>query len=345
MMLDQYSQPEELLADESFLNWYFKTGGKDGQQWEEWMNAGDGNRELARQAIALLELTRLPEREIPGEQIDRATSRLSAAIDGLGENNSGRRAAKTTRVLPLKGRRRWIAAACCVGTLVAGGVLYSVGHSRRSEIRTEYGQLGQRVLPDGTEVTMNANSGLQLASRWEKGADREVWVSGEAFFHVTHTPEKSRFIVHLNDCDVIVTGTQFNVVNRPGKENVMLEEGSVILHTGGGREISMRPGDFVAVKGDQAESAMVRPDSLMAWRNRTVFLDSTPLRELVNIVYDQYGVRIHLAGDSTGSKTITAILPNNNLEKLLKGLEMTREFEVTRQDGGEITIAARQTQK
>jgi transmembrane sensor len=345
MMLDQYSQPEELLADESFLNWYFKAGGEDDRQWEEWMNAGGGNKELARQAIALLELTRLPERKVPDEQIDRATSRLTAAIDGLGENNSGGRAAKTTRVLPLNGRRRWIAAACCAGLLAAGGVLYLVSHSRHSVIRTEYGQLGQQVLPDGTEVTMNANSRLQLASGWERGADREVWVSGEAFFHVRHTPEKSRFIVHLEDCDVVVTGTQFNVVNRPGKENIMLEEGSVILHTAGGKEINMRPGDFVAVKGDQAEPAVVRADSLLAWRNRTVFLDSTPLRELVNIVYDQYGVRIHLADDSTGSKTITAILPNNNLEKLLKGLEMTREFEVTRQDGGEITIAAHQTQK
>jgi ferric-dicitrate binding protein FerR (iron transport regulator) len=336
-MLDQYSQPEELLSDESFLNWYFKTGGEDDRQWEEWMNAGEGNKELARQAVTLLELTRLPERKLPDEQIDLAASRLFDAID--------RRAANTTPVLPLNGRRRWIAAACCVGLLAAGGVTYLVSHSRHSVIRTEYGQLGQQVLPDGTEVTMNANSRLQLASRWERGADREVWVSGEAFFHVRHTPEKSRFIVHLNDCDVIVTGTQFNVVNRPGKENIMLEEGSVILHTAGGKEISMRPGDFVAVKGDQAEPAAVRADSLLAWRNRTVFLDSTPLRELVNIVYDQYGVRIHLAGDSTGSKTITAILPNNNLEKLLKGLEMTREFEVTRQDGGEITIAAHQTQK
>jgi transmembrane sensor len=337
MMLDQYSQPEELLADESFLNWYFKAGADDDRRWEDWMDAGEGNRELARQAIALLELTRLPEPKIPEAQIERATSRLFDAID--------RRAANRTRVLPLNGRWGWIAAACCAGLLAAGGVLYLVGHSHRSVIRTEYGQLGQRVLPDGTEVMMNANSRLQLASRWEKGADREVWVSGEAFFHVTHTPEKSRFIVHLNDCDVIVTGTQFNVVNRPDKENILLEEGSVILHTAAGKEISMRPGDFLAVKGDQAELAIVRPDSLLAWRNRTVFLDSTPLRELVNIVYDQYGVRIHLTGDSTGSKTITAILPNNNLEKLLKGLEMTREFQVTRQVDGEITIAALRTQQ
>ena len=88
MMLDQFSQPEELLADESFLNWYFKAGADDDRRWEDWMNAGEGNRELARQAIALLELTRLPEPKIPEAQIERATSRLFDAIDRRAANRT-----------------------------------------------------------------------------------------------------------------------------------------------------------------------------------------------------------------------------------------------------------------
>lgn len=341
MQLDQYSQPEELLADDSFLNWYFKTGGGEDRVWEEWMNADEGHMNLVRQAVELLELSRLPEREIPREQIERATDRLLAGIEKI----SGNGAAKGARRLPLRRVRVWIAAACCVGLLGAGFLLYSRYDSRSSEIRTEYGQLGEQVLPDGTEVTMNANSRLEFAPGWKKGTDREVWVKGEAFFHVSHTPEKSRFIVHMDRCVVIVTGTRFNVVNRPGKENVMLEEGSVTLRATSGKVINMRPGDFVAFDQDQQpELSAVRPDSLMAWKKRMVFLDNTPIRELVNIVYDQYGVQLHLAGDSTGSKTITAILPNNNLEVLLKGLETTSEFEVIRKDGV-ITIAARSTQK
>jgi hypothetical protein len=64
----------------------------------------------------------------------------------------------------------------------------------------------------------------------------------------------------------------------------------------------------------------------------------------VNIVYDQYGVRLQLAGDSTAKKTVTGILRNNSLEELLKALEMTREFDVIgKQDSGGITIVARPT--
>ncbi len=44
---------------------------------------------------------------------------------------------------------------------------------------------------------------------------------------VKKTTEKRRFIVHTGGMDIIVTGTQFNVVNRDGERNVLLKEGSV----------------------------------------------------------------------------------------------------------------------
>jgi transmembrane sensor len=343
-MLDQYSQPEQLLADDAFLNWYFKTGDGQDQAWEEWINADAGRQELVQQAIELLEMARLPEKQIPAGQIQRAEARMLAGIDRPEATMLAGIDRVGARTIRLSRSRQWIAAACLLGVLLTGTVLYRAFYVR-SAIRTEFGQLSQQVLPDGTEVTMNANSRLQYAPNWKTGADREVWVNGEAFFHVTRTPEKSRFIVHLDYGDVIVTGTRFNVVNRPGKENVMLEEGSVTLRASCGKVINMHPGDFVALDKDKVENEKVRPDSLMAWTKRTLFFDNTPLRDLVDIVYEQYGVRIQLAGDSPEEKTIFGIMPNNNLEKLLESLQGTGQFEVSRQEGGVITITARPAQK
>jgi transmembrane sensor len=343
IMLEHYSQPEELLADDSFLNWYFKTGGGEAGAWEEWMAADAENRALALKAVELLELIRLREREIPAEQVGQASERLLAGIGRLGDGQTGD-AAYRLRRLPFYRSGRWIAAACALVIITTGMLFYRAYQSRSSEIRTEYGQFGEQLLPDGTEVTMNANSLLKYMPEWKPGADREVWVRGEAFFHVVKTPEKSRFIVHLDDCDVIVTGTRFNVVNRPGKENVMLQEGAVMLHASSGKELSLQPGDFVTVARNGMEKVSARPDSLMAWKERRLFFDHTPLPELVNIVYEQYGVRLQLAGDSTAKKTVTGIMRNDNLDELLKALEMSNEFEVTgKQDSGGITIVARPT--
>ncbi|HEX9512690.1 MAG TPA: FecR domain-containing protein [Puia sp.] len=316
-MLDNYREPEDLLSDESFLAWYFKTGEGQGMVWEHWMAANPGRKDMVQQAIEILNTTRLPEKEVPASQVDRAESALLQKI--------------ATLPVPLYKDRRWIAAACILVLLTAG---LFITRSRRPEVKTDYGQISLQQLPDGTDVTMNANSKLSYSPGWKEGADREVWVSGEAFFHVRKTPQKSRFIVHTDHFDIIVTGTQFNVVNRGGKDNVLLQEGSVILHGRDGRELNMIPGDFVEFNSAQLEKRPAKNDSVLAWKEQKLVFDQTPLRELVAIIKDHYGITVKLADDSLGDKKIVAILPNNNLDVLLKSLEATSEFDVIRQEDG-----------
>jgi ferric-dicitrate binding protein FerR (iron transport regulator) len=105
------------------------------------------------------------------------------------------------------------------------------GGGQNPEFKTAYGEIKEQQLPDATEVTVNANSRIICSKGWQDGKDREVWMKGEAFFHVRKTPLKSRFIVHTDHFAIIVTGTQFNAVNRGGRANVMLREGSVNLRT------------------------------------------------------------------------------------------------------------------
>ena len=198
---------------------------------------------------------------------------------------------------------------------------------------TPYGQLMVQQLPDGSEVTINANSRIRFANDWKDGGEREVWIEGEAFFHVRKTLNHSKFIVHTDRFDVIVTGTQFNVVNRPRNANVMLHEGSVILHGKDGQQLDMAPGDFVQWDGRNLRRRDVQRDSVLAWRDRTLFFDRTPLKDVVGIIEDQYGVKVQLADSSLADSTITGIMPNNNLEKLLQAMQATKNFDVIRKDG------------
>jgi len=221
------------------------------------------------------------------------------------------------------------------GWLVVAGIR----HGQTPEVKTEYGQVRSQQLPDGTAVTMNANSQLRYSSDWVEGKEREGWVNGEAYFHVTKTASHSRFIVHATHFDIIVTGTQFNVVNRHGKDNVLLQEGSVMLRTGDGKTLTMSPGDFVAYDTFLVHQHNPRPDSVLAWKEQKLVLDRTPLRDLVTIIGDHYGVPVMLADDSLGEHPISAILPNNNLDILLKSLAATGDFDIDRSfTGDSITI-------
>jgi transmembrane sensor len=143
---------------------------------------------------------------------------------------------------------------------------------------------------------------------------------------------KSRFIVHANHFDIIVTGTQFNVVSREDKSNVMLKEGSVILHnTESGNDVRMVPGDFVEYRKAGLEKKLAKTDSVLAWKDRKLVFDNTPVSELVRIVREHYGVTVIPADDSVAAQTISGIMPNDNLEVLLQTLEATGIFKVTRE--------------
>jgi transmembrane sensor len=343
-MAKNYNEPEDLLSDESFLAWYFQTPGSKQQQWDNWMSSHPEQAQLVQQAISLLEATRLHELSIPLQQIAAAEERLFNKIDQLPAGTAATSPISgdtySAKVLPLFNRSRRMVAAAVAVLLIAGLIVTAVLSSKGTAIKTTFGELARRQLPDGTEVMMDANSSIRFGDNWQEGTDREVWMRGEAFFHVRKTRQNSHFVVHLDDADVIVTGTKFNVINRHGAENIMLEEGTVILRGPNGRELQLSPGEFVDLREKQWEKKAVQRDSLMAWKEQKLVFDGTPLRELVNIINDHYGVHIKLADSSIGDQTISAILPNNNLEVLLRSLEATAEFDISK-DGDQIVIRAR----
>jgi transmembrane sensor len=283
--------------------------------------------------VKLLDTTRIPEREITGQQLATAEASIMDKISRLQPSTAG-------RTVPLLSRRRWMAAASILLLLAAGLFITKTILPGRPQVSSGFGQIREQRLPDGTDVVMNANSKFTYTPGWKDGADREVWITGEAFFHVSKTPMKSRFIVHTDHFDIIVTGTQFNVVNRHDLDNVMLQEGSVIIHSADGKELNMAPGDFVEFKKDIVKKVPARNDNILAWKDHKLVFDYTPLRELVSIIHDQYGVDVQLAGDSIGAKTITGILPNDSLDILLQSLEGTGDFEVEK-SGNDIIIRGR----
>jgi transmembrane sensor len=339
-MPDNFSEPEDLLSDESFLAWYFKTGKADDSTWDQWMAGNPERTLLVKQAVDLLQVTLLREPPVPMEQVQKAEARL---LDRLVEDITRPEVRPEVQadLRPLYSfRRRSRMVAAAVLLILATGLLITVRHrDSQQEWKTQYGQIDRRQLPDGTVVTMNAHSQLRYKNDWATTADREVWIDGEAFFHVSKTPQKSRFIVHAHYFDVIVTGTQFNIVSRQGTGNVLLKEGSVTLRLHCGKEMKMQPGDFVALLDTGLQKRNVQPDSVMAWQDQKLIFDKTPLRDLVTILNNQYGVHVQLEGRSLGDSTISGILPDNNLDILLQMLKATSDFDVLR-EGDQITIKA-----
>ncbi|MGB8190358.1 MAG: FecR domain-containing protein [Chitinophagaceae bacterium] len=318
-----FQSVEEILTDEQFQAWYFKSDPAKATEWQQWLTQHSDQQELVNAAIACMQTIIVNEPEVPAQQVSAANERLMASL-----------APAETPVIEMKASRRkwWLSAAAAVLLLVAGTYLWT-SLKRQSSIQTAYGQLSTQQLPDGSEVILNANSSISFSSGWDNGNEREVWIKGEAFFKVKKTAGKSRFIVHTNQLDIVVTGTQFNVTSRADRSSVMLTEGSVLIRTKDGKETRMVPGDFIELYNSQLERKAVKEEAVLAWKEKKIVLDNTSLADVVVLIKEHYGEEIIITDDSLARKTITAFMPNDNLDVLLKSLEATLDFKVVRKDG------------
>jgi len=324
---------EDVLADESFLSWVYRKSPEAVQSWEQWLETNPGQKHLIDEAVAIISGLHIEESHLPGDRIEKAYQRLTALIDDVEDENE-------TPVFQLNRPRRrwWLVAAAAVIILFAGLTIWKFGAEKKSTITASYGQLSQNQLPDGSEVMLNANSTVTLGKNWGDGGDREVWLKGEAFFHVKKTSSHNRFIVHTDKMDVIVTGTQFNVITRDEKNSVLLTEGSVTIRTKSGKEIKMQPGDLVEINNDQPEKKPANEEVILAWRNNQLLFDNTEMTDVAGMIHEYYGVRVTLADDEVRKERLTGMMQNNNLDVLIKSLETAKNFKIARNDS-EIIIA------
>ena len=176
--------------------------------------------------------------------------------------------------------------------------------------RTGYGELATVILNDGTEVFLNANSQLKTPRFAFLGNPREVQLSGEASFNVTHDAVNKFIVQTMNGLDVVVHGTEFTVYNRRHNTEVHLKSGKVelIKHSPSGSEsVLMQPGEKMRMENDgQLKKEMVqKPEEFASWKEHRYVFDKTSLSEIASLMNDNYGVEVEILGDSINDLTLS----------------------------------------
>lgn len=328
-MINDYNEPEDFLSDESFINWYFKNNQADCSKWDTWIADYPGKKNLVNEAVELLNSIRLEEINISGAKLEEAHAKLILAIS--------QKQISSKPAVVRKMSRRWLLAAASVAVIFISLFLWKNVLNTNTDFKTQYGEIKQQLLPDGSQVILNANSNISYSKTWEKGKSREVWVKGEAFFQVQKTVEKSKFIVHTDKFDIVVTGTQFNVINKANKVSVLLKEGSITVLTKDGRTIKMQPGEFYEYVKEDIVKKEVKTEYILAWKDNKIDFDNATLNDAVKIIKEHYGVDVKLESPSLGDMPLNGIIANDNLDVLLKAIEEVLEVQVIK-NNGEIVI-------
>jgi ferric-dicitrate binding protein FerR (iron transport regulator) len=301
---------EDLISDDSFLAWYFKTDQQAVDNWNHRIANDSMQRKLVDEAVQLLQRITIKEEPVDAQRLNIARERLAKAINLANDPQPA-----TPVVSMRSGRAKWWAAAAII-FLTSAGIWQYIRTTGKLVMQTAYGETRQEVLPDGSQVMLNANTTLNYR-KWKEGADREVWVNGEAFFHVKKTPQKTRFIVHTGHFDVVVTGTQFNVINRNSRNNVLLTEGSVTVQ-GKDQEVQMKPGEFVEFNAAGIQKKDVNNAPVLAWTEHKFIFEKTPMKEVAELVADLYGIKVNLAYNAAATDSLSGIIPNDNLEEVVQ---------------------------
>ncbi|WP_186756221.1 FecR family protein [Echinicola salinicaeni] len=142
---------------------------------------------------------------------------------------------------------------------------------------------------DGTEALINAQSQLSFSPDFSSH-QRKVVMQGEAFFEVTHDPNRP-FIVEAESSLVEVLGTKFNVKSFFGKTNTVLVEGKVKFSQNGQKEI-LKPGEGAVADGFNLKKTAVDMTQVLAWKNNMFLFEKAALSEVFREIGRWYGVKV-----------------------------------------------------
>ncbi len=210
--------------------------------------------------------------------------------------------------------------------------------------RTPFGKTTNIYLEDGSRVSLNANSVLKVPRLGFWGSKRQVELSGEAEFDVSHTVDDQQFIVKTSDTfQVEVLGTEFSVFARQRATQVVLKTGSVRIgytHNSKYQNMMMKPGDVATLDevGTVQLTKQKDPENFAAWKEKRYIFNSTSVSEIGQLMKENFGVNLK-AKEEVLNRKITGNFKTENVDELLKTLTEVLDLQVLYIDSSTVYIS------
>jgi len=255
------------------------------------------------------------------QRILEASSTLEAPsfnVESALEAIKNRRTLQESKVVQLKPFKRFLRVAAAVIIIMVGSYFYL--NTLNDTISTQYAENKEVVLPDSSEILLNADSEISYsAKKWDK--ERTINLDGEAFFKVA---KGKRFTVSTDHGTVAVLGTQFNVENRKGFFEVTCFEGLVSV-TFNNKETKLPAGtSFMVIEGEVI--ATEKPNTTTpSWMNNESTFRSIPLKYVLDEFQRQHNVQVETRNVDI-NKLFTGTFSNTNTDLALKSISVPSQI-------------------
>lgn len=250
--------------------------------FEQWLEQSDANRSAWRRVNEAWD-------SFDSWQEDDT---LAQELEAARSHSSGRSRApyRATASLALVGSIALVATAWIMtrhsgpaepnGTNTPVAAISSLAAFGAADFSTTAGRRAEIKLPDGSRVSLDADSAVDVAFA---GARRDVrLLKGQALFEVS--ADKSRpFSVEAGGRVTTALGTRFNIRSDPKGVRITLLRGAVVVRpvTGNASPVNLQPGEQYIAR--QSGGIVQRADTSAAeaWQEGAVQFDDTPLAEAI----------------------------------------------------------------
>lgn len=257
-------------------------------------------------------------------------------------------------------RLLWYSTAIAASLLIACAVYFSVINHQQTNIASNdvesnatsnlkrvvsTGNTSQvAVLPDGSEVTLAPESELRFSTSFD-GSQREVYLEGEAFFHVSRDTARP-FLVYTSQVVTKVLGTSFTVkalreekhitiAVRTGKVSVYTHRDRDVKNADGVKGIIVTPNQQVVYNKEENTIARMIVDSpqkiIPEEEVKRMRLEDVAVSEILAAIEKVYGVDIVYDEQVVASCILTTSISDgdlyNRLEVICQAIDATYRIE------------------
>lgn len=303
------------LSDASFKNWAKGLNKNDIAYWNKWIQNNPAHIETVENAKSIITGINFNQQLPNNTTVNDA---LAKVLPKIKLESTPKKILKKTHTV----NSSLLTAAAAVLLILISWTSYTLLNNDTTTIHeTNFGEIIDLKLPDGTSVVLNGNSKIW----YEKDNPRLINLKGEAYFKVKSIPStNAKFWVITDDLKVEVLGTQFHVNTRKQKTNVVLDEGSIHLELKNGEVTKMIPGEMVSFSNESKELTHQKVDietPYALWRGGTYAFNEISLKEVMFNLETTYGLEVIYESEHLKEIPISGGIPNHNLQICIAAIE------------------------
>jgi transmembrane sensor len=235
--------------------------------------------------------------------------------------------------VPISRNYLWAKVAAAISVLLLAGIaLYELIPADRSlsyatEKTIEPEPHKYVSLPDGSKVILNNSSNLRYADSFDGKEVREVYLTGEAFFDISHDEAKP-FIVHTGKISTTVLGTAFNIKAYPEQNDITItvtrgkvqvsDESQVLGILAHDEQITFQK------TTDVFRQNAVQSKEAVAWMDKDIFFDDVSMADAMAELENRFYVGIRITNPKLNDCRFTATFVRG--EDLNQILDVICEF-------------------